>query len=386
MQVISDTQSLRDLCARLATHDFVTVDTEFMREKTYYAKLCLIQAASTDEAAIIDPLAEGIDLSPFLDLLADESTLKVFHAARQDLEIFYKLMGEVPAPLFDTQVAAMACGYGDQIGYEPLVRQVTSGQVDKGSRFTDWAQRPLSSKQLTYALGDVTHLVDVYLKLARVLDESGRGPWVAEEMEALRDEQLYFTEPDEAWRRLKLRGVRPREVGPLMKLAAWREAEAQEKDLPRARVLKDEVLFEVARAAPEDEAALGRLRSIPQGFERSNQAKAILQAVAEGKSLPRDELPDLRGDGPRQPAPADVVDLLRVLLKRQSEKHGVAPRLLASSADLEAIALDDDADVPALRGWRRQVFGDLALRLKSGELGMTLNGKQITLIERRPAR
>ena len=381
--VIDSTSALRAFCERLAAHDYVTVDTEFMREKTYYAKLCLIQAASPDEAAVIDPLAESLDLAPFLDLLADEGTLKVFHAARQDLEIFHQLMGRVPSPLFDTQVAAMACGYGDQIGYEPLVRQVTGGSVDKGSRFTDWSRRPLSDKQLTYALGDVTHLVDVYRKLSDVLETTGRAAWVHEEMEALADDALYATAPEDAWQRLKLRGVRAKELGPLMALAAWREAEAQARDVPRGRILKDDALFEVARAQPEDEAALGRLRAIPQGFERSAAAKGILAAVAEGQAMPKGDLPKLGGDGPRRPAPPDVVDLLKVLLKRQSERHGVAPKLLATASDIEAIALDDEADVPALRGWRRRVFGDLALRLKAGEVGMTLKGGEVSLIERR---
>ena len=383
MQVITDTDELTAFCKRLAEHDFVTVDTEFMREKTYYAKLCLIQAACVDEAAIIDPLADGLDLAPFLALMANEAVLKVFHAARQDLEIFYQLMDAVPAPLFDSQVAAMACGYGDQIGYEPLVRQVTGGEVDKGSRFTDWSRRPLSKKQLVYALGDVTHLVDVYLKLRDILAESGRADWVAEEMEALADPTLYRTEPDEAFARLKLRGVRQKDVGPIVKLAAWREREAQERDVPRGRILKDEAIFDVARAAPKDEEALGRLRTIPQGFERSGSGKAILAAVAEGQAMSKDQLPKTAGGRRGQPAPADVVDLLKVLLKRQSEKHGVAPKLLASASDLEAIALSDEADVPAMRGWRRKVFGELALRLKAGTVAMTLNEGDLTLIERR---
>ena len=383
MQVITDTKELEAFCERLAAYDFVTVDTEFMREKTYYAKLCLIQAASPDEAAIIDPLSDDLDLAPFLKMLGDTSILKVFHAARQDLEIFYQLMGEVPAPLFDSQVAAMACGYGDQIGYEPLVRQVTGGEVDKGSRFTDWSRRPLSKKQLVYALGDVTHLVDVYVKLKGILAESGRAEWVAEEMEALADPALYRTEPDEAYKRLKLRGVRQKDVGILVELAAWREREAQEKDVPRARILKDEALFEVARAAPADEEALGRLRTIPQGFERSATGKAILAAVEAGKAIDKAELPKAPNGRRGQPAPADVVDLLKVLLKRQSEKHGVAPKLLASAQDLDAIALSDDPDVPAMKGWRRRVFGELALRLKAGEVAMTLKDGELSLIERR---
>mgnify|MGYP001793563388 CR=1 FL=1 len=381
MQVITSTDALSAFCTAVAQGPFVTVDTEFMREKTYYSQLCLVQVASEDDAAIIDPLAEGLDLQPLLDLLADESVVKVFHAARQDIEIFYKLMGEVPGPLFDTQVAAMACGYGDQVGYEPLVRAVTGEQVDKGSRFTDWSRRPLSKKQLTYALGDVTHLVDVYKALQKQLDKTGRASWVAEEMAVLDAPSLYFTAPEAAWQRLKLRNVRKKEIGPLMKVAEWREREAQKKDLPRSRILKDDGIIEVGRAAPTTPEELGRLRSIPNGFERSRSAASLVAAVQEGVAIPEEDLPPIEKNGPRTPPPADVVDLLRVLLKRQSEHHGVAPKLLASAADLEAIALNDEADVPAMTGWRREVFGGLALKLKHGQLALGLEGKSVRLIE-----
>lgn len=380
MQVIKTTPDLEAFCEAAAAHPFVTVDTEFMREKTYYSQLCLVQVASQAEAAIIDPLADGIDLQPLLDLLANRDVLKIFHAARQDIEIFYTLMGEVPGPLFDTQVAAMACGYGDQVGYEPLVRAVTGGQVDKGSRFTDWSRRPLSEKQLTYALGDVTHLVDVYLALRKQLEEAGRGAWVGEEMAALDAPGLYFTDPEQAWRRLKLRNVRPKELGVLIKTAEWREREAQSKNVPRSRVLKDDAIVEIGRAAPQSREELGSLRAVPNGFERSRAGEALLAAIAEGKAIDPDELPRLERNGNRTPPPADVVDLLRVLLKRQSEHHGVAPKLLASAADLEAIALSDDADVPALKGWRRTVFGELAIDLKHGKLALGLKGKSVELI------
>ncbi|WOI54655.1 ribonuclease D [Parvularcula sp. LCG005] len=380
MQVIEKTEDLRRLCEVFREAPFVTVDTEFMRERTYYSQLCLIQVATTEDAAIIDPLAPGIDLEPLLALLADESVVKVFHAARQDLEIFYRLMGRVPQPLFDTQIAAMACGYGDQVGYEPLVRAVTGAQVDKGSRFTDWSKRPLSEKQLTYALGDVTHLVDVYLALQKKLAETGRTAWVAEEMAVLDEPTLYFTSPETAWQRLKLRNIRPKDMGAIVQLAAWREREAQQKDVPRARVVKDEAITEIARAAPTTVAELGALRGVPTGFERSRSAAGLLEAVAAGKAMSRDDIPQKETSGQNQPAPADVVDLLRVLLKRQSELHGVAPKLLASSADIEAIALSDDANVPAMRGWRREVFGDLALKLKHGAVSLGLKGKSVTLI------
>lgn len=381
MQVITTTGALKEFCERLTAYDFITVDTEFMREKTYYSKLCLVQVASKDEAAIVDPLANGIDLQPLLELLADESVLKVFHAARQDIEIFYKLMGEVPRPLFDTQIAAMACGHGDQVGYEPLVREVTGTQIDKGSRFTDWAKRPLSEKQLKYAIGDVTHLVHVYEALQKELEESGRAHWVAEEMAALDDPTLYYTEPDEAWQRLKIRHLKPRDIGVLKEVAAWREREAIARDIPRSRILKDEGIVEVARAAPKTVAELGGLRSIPSGFERSKSGAGLLAAIQKGLELKDEERPSRPTREHRHPAPADVLDLLRVLLKRQSEEYGVAPKLLASAADLEAIALSDEADVPALKGWRREVFGDIALRLKHGELALGLKGKKVRLIE-----
>jgi ribonuclease D len=382
MRLIKTTDELSEFCGELSGEPFITVDTEFMRERTYYPLLCLIQVASRDTAAIIDPLAEGIDLAPLYRVFADGEILKVFHAARQDLEIMYHLTGEVPYPLFDTQIAAMACGFGDQIGYEPLIRELTGEQVDKGSRFTDWSRRPLSEKQLTYALGDVTHLVPAYEALKAKLAETGRENWVAEEMQQLNDPDLYVVAPETAWQRLKLRNVRPKELGILMKLTAWREREAQRRNIPRSRILKDDAIYEIARAAPKTAEDLGALRAIPSGFERSRNAAGLLDAVKEGLSLDRKSLPDVGGTEPRRSAPVDVLELLRVLLKTQSEYYKVAPKLLASAADLEAIALSDDADVPAMRGWRREVFGGVALKLKHGEVALGLKGRRVTLIER----
>ncbi len=381
MKVITKTDELAHFCAPLSAHAFITVDTEFMRERTYWPQLCLIQVASPDDEAIIDPMADGIDLAPLLEVMADENVTKVFHAARQDVEIFYQLMEKVPAPLFDTQVAAMACGYGDQIGYEPLVRMVTGAQVDKGSRFTDWSRRPLSDAQLTYALGDVTHLRDVYVKLLGQLKETNRFGWVREEMEALHEADLYFIRPEFAWKRLKMRNVRPKEIGPLIELAAWRENEAQSRDVPRGRLLKDDVLFEVARSAPKTTQELGRIRGIPKGFERSESGKGILEAVQFGLEIPKEDLPKIDRHRNKEPVSADVLDLLRVLLKRQCETYDVAPKLIANAADLEAIARSDDADVPAMRGWRREVFGDIALKLKAGELGLKLENGNVVLVE-----
>ncbi len=380
MRVITTTEELIEFSAELKKRPYVAVDTEFMREKTYWPILCLIQAAADDVEAIIDPLADGIDLSSFLEVLVDKETIKIFHAARQDLEIFYKLIGAVPAPLFDTQIAAMACGFGDQIGYEPLMRGLLNAKIDKGSRFTDWSRRPLTQAQLTYALSDVTHLRDAYPLILEKLQAQSRMHWVEAEMQALYDPDLYFVKPENAWRRLKLKSVRPRELGPAVKLAEWREREAQSKDLPRSRLIKDEAIFELARLQPDSTNALSRARSIPNGFERSNAGAAILDAIKQGLALERECLPKITTVD-RSKAPADVVELLKVLLKRQCEVYDVAPKLIASAADLDEIATNDEADVQALKGWRREVFGEAALKLKSGDLALRLKNGAVELIE-----
>ncbi len=380
MRIITTTDDLSRFSKALAERPFFAVDTEFMREKTYWPILCLIQAAADGEEAIIDPMAPGLDLAPFLELLANTRITKVFHAARQDIEIFHQLIGGVPAPIFDTQVAAMACGFGEQIGYEPLIRTLTGAQIDKGSRFTDWARRPLSDAQLDYALSDVTYLRDAYKILHQRLEREKRVAWVEEEMEALRDPALYRADPERAFARLKLRGVRPSDVGPLVALAEWREREAQVKDVPRGRILKDEAIFELARVKPATPEELGRARTIPQGFERSRTAQQILDAIARGRKIPREQLPEIDRDDRRAAAPPDVVELLKVLLKRQSEKYAVAARMIAAGDDLEAIALGR-TDVPALEGWRREVFGGVALKLLEGRIALTLNKGAIELIE-----
>ncbi len=380
MQVITTTEELARFSKALRSQPFVAVDTEFMREKTYWPILCLVQAAAEGVEGIIDPLADNIDLSPFLEVIADKTIVKVFHAARQDLEIFHRLIGEVPSPLFDTQIAAMACGFGDQIGYEPLMRTLLKAKIDKGSRFTDWARRPLSDAQLSYALSDVTHLRDAYPLLTQSLEKRERKHWVEEEMDALNDDDLYFVHPEKAWKRLKLKGVRPKEIGVVLKLAEWREREAQSKDTPRSRILKDESIFELARLQPKDAKSLARARSIPAGFERSRSGLAILDAIKDGAAMPRESLPSIEKEE-REKASADVLELLKVLLKRQCESFHVAPKLIASSADIEAIAMDDEADVPALSGWRREIFGEPALRLKRGEIALKLNKDRVDIIE-----
>lgn len=380
MRIIQNNEDLSVFCGELRNASFVAVDTEFMREKTYWPILCLIQAAGDGVEGIIDPLAEGLNLAPFLDILTDQSITKVFHAARQDMEIFYRLIGATPAPLFDTQIAAMACGFGDQIGYEPLMRGLLNARIDKGSRFTDWSRRPLTDAQLSYALSDVTHLREAYPLLVEKLENQERLHWVSEEMEALLDPGLYFVEPKEAWRRLRLKGIKPRELGPLIKLAEWREEEAKSRDVPRNRILKDDAIYELARLQPDSPKDLSRARSIPKGFERSSSGAGILDAVAKGVATQKEALPDIsRTERPQ--APGEVVELLKVLLKRQCEKFGVAPKLIASTSDLELIAIGREDDVPAMKGWRREVFGDPATRLKKGELAMRLKGEAVEIVQ-----
>ncbi len=380
MRIITTTDELAAFSNELRKRPFFAVDTEFMREKTYWPILCLIQAAADGVEAIIDPMAPDIDLDPFLKVLSDRETLKIFHAARQDVEIFFHMTGEAPAPLFDTQIAAMACGFGEQIGYEPLVRTLVGASIDKAHRFTDWSRRPLSQSQLSYALSDVTHLRDAYPILKSRLEKDGRHAWVEEEMNALRDASLYNMKPEDAWARLKLRGVRPGDFGPIMKLAEWREREAQEKNLPRNRIIKDDAIFELARLKPATTADLAGARAIPTGFERSRAAAGILEAVAEGRAIPRDKLPKLEKPERKTPPSPDVVELLKVLLKRQSELSDVAARLIATTQDIESIALGEKTSA-ALHGWRREIFGELAEKMLRGEIALRLNRGAIDLIE-----
>lgn len=380
MTPITTTEALREFCARLASEPFITVDTEFMRETTYWPKLCLIQAASPKDAAIIDPLAEGLDLEPFLELLRDESILKVFHAARQDVEIFAKL-GAMPRPMFDTQVAAMAAGFGDQVSYEALVRQMIRQEVDKGSRFTDWARRPLSDAQLTYALGDVTHLAALYPKLRERLQKEGRLDWVIAEMGDLTDPALYDTDPEKAWKRMKPKKFSAKYLAPFVAAAVWRERAAQERDQPRGRILKDEAIDEIAAQAPLDPDDFNRLRSVPKGFGASRLGLDLISELKRVMADPEAHAPKLERPAHNQPAPPSVVELLKVLLKAKSDNAGVATKLIANVADLEKIALSDEADVDALKGWRRQLFGEDALKLKRGEIALVLNGPRVEVVE-----
>jgi ribonuclease D len=381
IQTITDQSALQSFCDRLARSPYVTVDTEFIRDRTYWPRLCLIQAASDEDAGIIDPLAPGIDLQPFLDLLSNEKVLKVFHAARQDVEIFVHLSDAVPHPIFDTQVAAMVCGFGDSVGYDRLVEKIAKERIDKASRFTDWARRPLNQKQLRYAISDVTHLRPVYKWLAAELEREGRASWLDEEMATLTDPATYRTDPEEAWQRLKFRSRNKRYLAVLKEVAAWRELEAQSRDLPRNHVLKDEAIQEVAAERPESVDGLKQLRSISKGLAEGKMGQGLLTAIARGLTIPDNQIPDPALQGPPARGLSATVDLLKVLLKFKSEEHDVAAKMIATVAELEKLAADDNADVPALRGWRRQIFGDDALDLKNGRLAISVRRGKLHLQE-----
>ncbi|MBI5120387.1 MAG: ribonuclease D [Rhodospirillales bacterium] len=382
-RVISTTEELRDFCDVQAKAEFVTVDTEFIREKTFWPQLCLVQMAGPDEAAVIDPMADGIDLSPLAALLTNPKVLKIFHAARQDVEIFLHLFGKVPAPLFDTQVAAMVCGFGESVGYETLAAKLARARIDKSLRFTDWARRPLSDRQLSYALSDVTHLRTAYEKLASRLEKDGRAAWVAEEMAQLADPNTYIVPPELFWPRLKPRSTNPRFLAVLREVAAWREREARERDLPRGRVIRDESLIEIAAHAPKSVDELAQVRGLSRSQAEGKWGVALLAAVATAQALPESDCPrlDPKSEPPKGVGP--LVELLRVLLKTACDSEDVAQKLVASQSDLEAIAADDAADVPALHGWRFEVFGQLALELKHGRLGLTCtpDGKAVRMLK-----
>ncbi|MDO8878590.1 MAG: ribonuclease D [Pseudolabrys sp.] len=381
MSLITTTDDLAAICARMAAHPFITVDTEFLRETTYYPLLCVAQIASADEAAVIDALAPGIDLAPFFALLADEKVIKVFHAARQDIEIVWNMAKTIPHPIFDSQVAAMVLGYGDSISYDQLVQRITGDVLDKSNRFTDWTRRPLTDAQITYALSDVTHLRSVYTKLAADLKKRGRTNWVEAEMSILTSPETYRADPANAWERLKTRVRKPKELSVLMEIAAWREREAQTRDVPRSRVLKDDVLGDIATQAPTTIEKLGHLRSLPKGFERSRWGDAIVEAVQRGvdrdpKTLPRFERFRPATNG------AATVELLKVLLRMTAESHGVAAKVIATVDELDRIAADDDADVPAMKGWRRELFGEKAIALKHGRLALAVDKGRVVTVDK----
>jgi ribonuclease D len=381
MQIINSSTDLASACQRLSTNDFVAVDTEFLREQTFWPQLCLMQLAVPGEAFIVDPLAKGIDLAPFWELMANEGVVKVFHAARQDIEIVFAKTGLVPHPVFDTQIAAMVCGFGESISYVNLVKRVTGTDLDKSSRFTDWSRRPLSEKQLHYALADVTHLRDIYYHLKRELEASSRSTWLSEEMGVLTDSRTYESHPENAWQRLKLRVRNRKSLAVLIELAAWRERIAQRQDVPRSRILRDEALYDIANQAPTSTDKLSELRTLSEGFSRSARAKEIIDAVKLGLARDTKTLPPISRGQQLSAEASALLDLLRVLLKASAARHKVAPRLIAGSADLERIALETEPDIPALKGWRRRLFGEDALRLKRGEIALTLDGGAVVARE-----
>lgn len=378
--LITTTDALSALCQRLHAERFVTVDTEFMRERTYWPELCVVQLASDTDVAVVDALAPGLSLAPLADLLADPNVVKVFHAARQDIEIFVHLFGAVPAPLFDTQIAAMVAGFGDQVGYDALVAATTGGHIDKAHRFSDWAARPLSPAQVSYAAADVTHLRRVYDKLHDRLLAENRADWVAEEMAILANPATYQPEPETMWERLRPRTSNRRMLGVLRAIAAWREREAQRANIPRSRMLKDEALLEIAAVAPDDAEGLARARGVTRGFAEGRMGAGLLAAIAEAKALPEAALPPAPAhrDGPR-PSPA-LVALLKVLLAAKCEQHHVAPKLVANSEDIDRLASEDAPDIQAVQGWRAEVFGADAQALKAGGIALGVNGKRIKLI------
>lgn len=380
--MISSTSDLAGACERLARHPFITVDTEFLRETTFWPKLCVVQLASPEEAVVVDAVAEGIDLAPFFELMANEQVLKVFHAARQDIEIVWHLAGIVPHPVFDTQVAAMVLGHGDSISYDQLVQRLTGHVLDKSLRFTDWSRRPLSAAQIAYAEADVTHLRDVFVKLDADLAKRGRREWVSEEMAVLTSPDTYRQEPEHAWERLRSRARKPKELAVLIEVAAWREREAQGRDMPRSRIIKDEVIGEIASQQPTTPERLAQLRSIPKGFERSRAGEQILEAVKSGLARDPKSLPRIERDRPLSNGASATVELLKVLLRMTSEQHGVAAKIIATVDDLEQIASDEEAEVGALRGWRRELFGERALALKAGRLALAMQRGRVIALER----
>jgi len=377
---ITTTDALAAFCGSQADSSYITVDTEFVRESTYYPQLCLVQVAGETDAAAIDTLAEGLDLEPLFALLRKPDLLKVFHAARQDLEIFYTLMGAVPAPVFDTQVAAMVLGFGDQVGYEVLVNKILGHSLDKSSRFTDWSRRPLTDRQIDYAMADVDHLRPIYEELQGRLDENGRAHWLTEEMKILTAEDTYRNDPDAAWKRLKARGLKPRALAVLQKVAAWREREAQRRNTPRNRVVRDDTVLDIAGSMPKTADDLRRIRGLGKNIPDGRTGQEILAAVKEAVDIPREDLPKVKRREQPPPGVAPTMELLKVLLKAKCDQEGIASRLIATADDLEKLAMDDEADVQALKGWRRELFGEDALNLKHGRLALTVGKNAVKIM------
>ena len=380
MTLITETSKLIDACERFSRDSFLAIDTEFMRERTYYPQLCLIQIAGKDEAVTVDALATEINLDPILDLMANHKIMKVFHACRQDMEIFFNLNRRIPFPVFDTQIGAMVCGYGESVGYDKLVRQITGVQIDKSSRFTDWSHRPLSKQQLNYALSDVTHLRTVYESLLNQLEKNGRINWLNEEFQNVLNPKTYDIPLDQIWKRLKIKNGRPKFLILVRELCAFREKEAQNRNIPRNRVIRDDVLLDIAARSPSSSVDLAKVRSLSTQFAEGRLGKSILRVVAEASNIPESDAPQLEKLNKSKPQKPALIELLKVLLKHKSEDNNVAQKLIASTADLEAIAENDNANVLALNGWRKDVFGDDALLLKSGKIALSAAGDRIKVI------
>lgn len=382
MSIITTTKELAALCETLAENDFLTIDTEFLRERTYYPKLCLVQMATPEgDPVAVDVLADGIDLQPLYDLMADENVVKVFHAARQDLEIFYNHTGAVPAPIFDTQVAAMVCGYGDSIGYNNLISEICGVRLDKGAQFTDWSRRPLSDKQLSYALDDVTYLRDAYLELSRLLDERGRKSWVTEEMDILRDPATYENPYEEAYKRIKVRSENPKTLVVLQELAAWREKEAQRRDMPRGHILKDDSLVDIAVHAPKSPEQLAKSRKISMDMAKGHMGKSILKCVETALSVPKAQWPQPERKKRMAPECGPALEMLKMLLRIQASEHGVAAKLIATADELQELAMEDSPDSKVLRGWRNEIFGREAMALKRGDISLSLEKGKIKKVK-----
>ncbi len=380
MTLITTTAKLKEFCDRAVKSSYITVDTEFVRETTYWPKLCLIQVGLEGEAAAIDPLVKGLDLTPFLDLLQNANVIKVFHSARQDVEIFYHLTGKIPTPLFDTQIAAMVCGFGESIGYDILVQKYAKVSIDKSLRYTQWAQRPLTEKQLAYALGDVIYLRPIYEKLYSKIIESDRLHWLEDELSILKDPTTYAIDPYAVWQKLRVRSPRPRLLAILREIAAWREITAQARNVPRGRIIRDETMVELAAVSPRSVEEMRRMRGISPALLEGSEGQHILSLIEKAHSLPLEDCPQVRREGGAIPGASALVEMLRLLLKIKAEKYHVAQKLIATSLDLEEIARSENTDVPALQGWRYEIFGKAALALKSGKVAIGIKDHKISLI------
>lgn len=381
MSLITNTPDLIAFCERAKHETYITVDTEFVREHTYWSQLCLIQVGLEKEAVAIDPLAEGIDLTSFLDLLQNPMVIKVFHSARQDIEIFYHLTGKIPQPLFDTQIAGMVCGFGESVGYDVLVQKFAKISIDKSSRYTYWSQRPLTEKQLHYALGDVIHLRIIYEKLMKIIAKDDRFHWLKEEVSILENPKTYEIDPYMIWEKIRAKSAKPRMLAVLREIAAWREITAQEKNLPRGRVMQDNVMLGLAASAPQSQMELSKMRGLSTSFLEGNRATVILGLIKKALALPLEDCPQVRYETPSPPGTTALVEMLRLLLKIKADKYDVAQKLIATNSDLETIARSPDPQVPALEGWRREVFGNAALALKEGKVAIGIKNHRISLIE-----